>query len=134
MLALDMNMLTRPKVVCDRRRGLILEGWGAAPESGSALGPPFSRGIDVRRLDLHLVHLKEALQLVVSIISLYSQSQVGNRAGARIEIGLLVGKGIHSSRTGARLGPNIAALLRRQHVRFREEEAWLILSGYAYQR
>jgi hypothetical protein len=59
---------------------------------------------------------------------------MGNRAGARIEIGLLAGKGIHSSRTGARLGPNIAALLRRQHVRFREEEAWLILSGYAYQR
>ena len=129
MLALDMNRFTSPKIACDYSRGLILKGWGASPESGSLLGSPFSKDVEVRRLDLHTVRVKEALQLVDSILCLYSEADDSMRPRRRFELGLLVGKGLHSSRTGPCLGPNIVALLRRRRVRFREEVAWLVLTG-----
>jgi len=128
MLELPINKRSQPRVVCDRQHGLIMQGWGAAPEAGSDLGRPFNRGVMVHRLDLHTVHVREALQLVASVMKYFTELRTRENKMGRLEVGLLVGRGLHSE-NGPRLGPNLAAFIRRNGVSFFEDEAWLVLRG-----
>ena len=131
ILSLSINLASVPQIACDEHHGLVLHGWGAEPEAGALLGKPFRRGSLVRRIDLHTVHVREALQLVASILRYYSTSGARGRNSGRqpLELGLLVGRGLHSAPSGLRLAGNIAAFLKRNRASFREDDAWLVMTG-----
>jgi len=128
MMDLPINRLSLPRVICDEQYGLVMHGWGAVPEAGSDLGRPFSQGVMVHRLDLHTVRVREALQLIASLLHFYTQLRTRNNESSRVEVAILVGRGLHSA-AGPRLGPHLAAFLRRNGASFREDDAWLVLKG-----
>jgi len=126
MMELPINVQSLPRIVCDELYGLVMRGWGAAPEAASNLGRPFSHGAMVHRLDLHTVRVREALQLIASLLQFYTELRTRDSRRSRVEVAVLVGRGLHSA-IGPRLGPNLAAFLRRNGTSFHEDDAWLVL-------
>ena len=91
---------------------------------------------NVYRIDLHHVHVKEALQLVRSIVAFVYKSSARQKAlitttttplDTNAAFGLLVGKGLHSEGGQSRLGPNITRDLSANNIPHDRIGAWIVI-------